>query len=76
MSLAPGTCVGPSGVAAQTGAGGKGEVYRARDMELSRGVVLKILPDAFAQDANLARFRREAQVLEAAHEQGTVPTQE
>jgi len=41
-----------------------GEVYRARDVELARDVALKILPDAFATDADrLARFRREAQVL-------------
>jgi Tol biopolymer transport system component len=64
MSLAPGTRLGPYEVTAQIGEGGMGEVYRARDTKLGRDVALKILPDAFAQDADrLARFRREAQVL-------------
>jgi len=64
MSLTPGTRLGCYEVVAQIGVGGMGEVYRARDTKLGRDVALKILPDAFAQDADrLARFRREAQVL-------------
>jgi hypothetical protein len=64
MSLAPGTRLGAYEVLALIGAGGMGEVYRARDSKLNRDVALKILPDAFASDPErLARFQREAQVL-------------
>ncbi|MBI3048859.1 MAG: serine/threonine protein kinase, partial [Acidobacteria bacterium] len=66
MSLQPGQRLGVYEVTAPIGAGGMGEVYRARDTKLHRDVALKILPEAFAFDADrLARFEREAQALAA-----------
>ena len=64
MALVPGTRLGPYEVAAQIGAGGMGEVYRAADTNLKRQVAIKVLPEAVAQDVDrLARFQREAEVL-------------
>jgi serine/threonine protein kinase/Tol biopolymer transport system component len=64
MTLAAGSRLGPYEIVALIGAGGMGEVYRARDLKLNRDVALKILPDVFAADRErLARFRREAQLL-------------
>ncbi len=64
MSLAVGTRLGPYEVLGSLGAGGMGEVYRARDTKLGREVALKILPEAFAADPErLARFEREAKTL-------------
>src|SRR5262245_35538313 len=64
MSLSPGRRLGPYEIQAAIGAGGMGEVYRARDTKLHRDVALKVLPDAFASDPDrLARFEREAHVL-------------
>src|SRR5256884_673508 len=64
MALGPGARLGPYEVIAAIGAGGMGEVYRARDTKLNRDVALKILPVTFASDPDrLARFHREAQVL-------------
>src|SRR5436309_8754983 len=64
MPLSPGTRLGSYEVLAPLGAGGMGEVYRARDIRLKRDVAIKVLPVALAADADrLARFRREAQVL-------------
>jgi Tol biopolymer transport system component/tRNA A-37 threonylcarbamoyl transferase component Bud32 len=64
MSLPPGTRLGPYEVVATLGAGGMGVVYRARDSKLNRDVAIKLLPDAFAGDAErAARFAREARLL-------------
>src|SRR3989475_1346787 len=64
MTLAAGTKLGPYELLAPLGAGGMGEVYRARDTRLGREVAIKVLPAAFANDAQrMARFQREAQVL-------------
>ena len=64
MALAPGTTLGVYEVLSAIGAGGMGEVYKARDAKLDRDVALKILPDAFVNDPErLARFQREAKVL-------------
>ena len=64
MTLAAGTRLGPYEILSLAGAGGMGEVYRAKDTKLNRDVALKILPDSVAQDPErLGRFKREAQVL-------------
>src|SRR5215831_2631971 len=64
MAVAAGAKLGPYEILAPIGAGGMGEVYRARDTKLKRDVALKVLPEAFASDAErLARFQREAEVL-------------
>ena len=64
MGLTAATRLGPYEVVSAIGAGGMGEVYRARDTKLNRDVALKILPPAFVSDPDrLARFHREAQLL-------------
>jgi serine/threonine protein kinase len=64
MSLSAGTRLGSYKILSGLGAGGMGEVYRARDTRLDRDVAIKILPEAFAADAQrVARFQREAKVL-------------
>ena len=64
MPLATGTRLGPYEVLTRIGAGGMGEVYKARDTKLGRMVALKILPEAFARDPDrLQRFEREARAL-------------
>src|SRR5262245_53097556 len=66
MALPTGARLGSFEIISPLGAGGMGEVYRARDTKLRRDVALKILPPAFATNPDrLARFRREAQLLAA-----------
>jgi len=64
VTLSTGTLLGSYLIEARLGAGGMGEVYRARDTKLNRAVALKILPNLFADDPDrLTRFAREAQML-------------
>ena len=64
MSLAPGVRLGPYEVLSAIGAGGMGEVYRARDTRLERTVAIKVLPEAFASDPQFReRFDREARAI-------------
>jgi TolB-like protein/Tfp pilus assembly protein PilF len=66
MPLAPGTKLGPYHILTPLGAGGMGEVYRARDTRLDRDVAIKVLPAQFAADPTaLARFEREAKAVAA-----------
>ncbi len=61
MSLSSGSRLGAYEIISPLGAGGMGEVYRARDTKLGREVAIKVLPESFVQDAErLARFEREA----------------
>src|ERR1700733_1005127 len=64
MTITSGTKLGPYEVVAPAGAGGMGEVYRARDARLNRDVAVKILPAAFARDPErMRRFQQEAQAV-------------
>src|SRR5262245_25212928 len=66
MALTAGAHLGPYEILTAIGAGGMGEVYRARDTRLDRAVAIKILPESFADDPErLARFEREAKTLAA-----------
>src|SRR5512141_2243065 len=66
MTLDPGTRLGNFEILDPLGAGGMGEVYRARDTRLGRDVASKVLPESFARDpARAARFEREARLLAA-----------
>jgi serine/threonine protein kinase/Tol biopolymer transport system component len=64
VALSGGQRLGPYEVVAKIGAGGMGEVYQAHDTKLARDVAIKVLPEAFAHDADrLSRFQREAKML-------------
>ena len=66
MSLAAGSRLGPYEIVSPLGAGGMGEVYRARDTRLHRDVAVKVLPDAFAADPDrVRRFQQEARAVAA-----------
>src|SRR5437660_7507326 len=66
MPIAAGHRIGPYEIIGPLGAGGMGEVYRARDGKLNRDVAIKVLPAAVSQDPeHLAHVKREAQVLAA-----------
>src|SRR5262245_35224227 len=66
MPLGPGARLGPYEIVAAIGAGGMGEVYKARDTRLQRTVALKVLPAAFSSDPErLARFEQEARAAAA-----------
>ena len=66
MSLSPGTRLGPYEILAPLGAGGMGEVYRAKDSKLDREVAVKVLPESVATNPEaLARFEREAKAVAA-----------
>jgi serine/threonine-protein kinase len=66
MSLSPGTRLGPYEILAAVGAGGMGEVYRARDSRLARDVAIKVLPPAFADEPlRRRRFEQEARAIAA-----------
>src|SRR6201984_2084176 len=66
MSLTSGTKLGPYEIQSPLGAGGMGEVYRARDTRLGRDVALKVLPESFIRDSDrLHRFEQEARAVAA-----------
>jgi eukaryotic-like serine/threonine-protein kinase len=66
MSLSPGARLGPYEILSPLGAGGMGEVYRARDTRLDRDVAVKVLPERLAEDSKaLSRFEREAKAVAA-----------
>src|SRR5215469_5613305 len=66
LALASGTKIGPFEILSAIGAGGMGEVYRARDTRLGRDVAIKVLPESFARDAErLQRFEQEARTVAA-----------
>jgi hypothetical protein len=74
MPLTAGARLGPYEIRSAIGAGGMGEVYRARDTRLDRDVAIKVLPPEFADDAErLTRFEREAKAAAMHHAAGGIP---
>src|SRR5687767_787306 len=66
MALDPGSRLGPYEIVGSLGAGGMGEVFRARDTRLDRDVAIKVLSDAFVKDPDrVTRFEREAKAIAA-----------
>jgi serine/threonine protein kinase len=75
MALTSGTKLGPYEIIAQIGAGGMGEVYRARDPNLGRDVAIKVLPSFFSRDPDrLRRFEQEARAAAALNHPNTFPS--
>src|SRR5256885_9729035 len=73
MTIARGDTLGPYEILAQIGAGGMGEVWRARDQRIGRDVAIKVLPDAYAPgDERLSRFEQEARAAGALNHPGLV----
>ena len=65
MPLSPGDKLGPYEIVTPIGAGGMGQVYKARDSRLGRDVAIKVLPDAFPDQVSRERFNREARAASA-----------
>lgn len=75
--LRPDQQLGPYQITSRIGAGGMGEVYRARDTRLGRDVAVKVLPSSFAQDpGRLRRFEQEARAADALRRRGPVSTED
>lgn len=74
MALPTGVRLGAYEILAAIGAGGMGDVYRALDSRLGRDVAIKVLPEAFARDAErIVRFQREVKLLASLNHQSIAP---